>query len=323
MPRVHILPDDRVVQADAEESLLDASLRAGAPHTHICGGTARCSTCRVHVGGGRCTPRTAAEERIARRLGFGPEIRLACQTRALQDVDVRRLVLDREDVRLTDQSLPNAASRAVGTQKQVAVLFADIRGFTTFAETLPPYDVVHSLSRYFHRMDVVVRAHGGYIDNYMGDGLMALFGTDDEPDAAWRAVEAGLDMLAAVDALAPYFESIYAQRIHIGIGIHFGEVVMGTVTPPGTDKVTAIGDTVNTAARIEAANKALGTSLLISEPTYERVAGRLRCRRHDDVALPGKKGLFTLYEVLDRQLRDDARGAGGDRRREAAIAGPT
>lgn len=298
--RAHFLPDDCVVEIGPEESLLDASLREDLPHTHVCGGTGRCSTCRVRIEAGleHCAARTVPEEKMASRLHFGPDIRLACQTTVSGDVVVRRLVLDLDDVRLTDHLRPDAIARSVGEQKVVAVLFADIRGFTAFAESLPAYDVIHTLSRYFSRMEAVISSHHGYVDNYMGDGLMALFGADGRPDGALRAVQAGLDMLAAVEALGPYFQSIYGKRFRIGVGVHHGEVVMGTVAPPGADKVTAIGDTVNTASRIESANKQLGTSLLVSEATHDLLASRLIARRHENVSLPGKTGSYVLYEVL-------------------------
>ncbi|MCC6903074.1 MAG: adenylate/guanylate cyclase domain-containing protein [Polyangiaceae bacterium] len=303
MSKARVLPDDRVVEIAAGESLLDASLRAELAHTHVCGGTARCSTCRVRVEAGldHCAPRTPAEQRIADRLRFGAEIRLACQTTIDGDVTVRRLVLDPDDVRLTDHLRPDAGSRAVGQQKTVAVMFADIRGFTAFSESLPPYDVIHTLSRYFFRMEAVIRQHHGTVDNYMGDGLMALFGADDRPDAALAAVLAGLEMLAAVEALGPYFESVLGKRFQIGIGVHFGEVVMGTIAPPGADKITAIGDTVNTASRIEGANKLLGTRFLISEATRDVLGERVRVTRHEGVALAGKAGRHVLYEVRGLQ----------------------
>lgn len=105
-------------------------------------------------------------------------------------------------------------------------------------------------------------------------------------------------MLREVDELAPYFSSLYGKSFQIGIGVHFGEVVMGTIAPPGVDKVTAIGDTVNFASRIEGANKQLRTSLLISESTYELLGAKLVCRRHEGIAIAGKRGTHALYEVL-------------------------
>jgi adenylate cyclase len=297
--RAHFLPEDRDVDVEAGESLLDAALRGGIAHTHVCGGAARCSTCRVRIvsGAEACATRTRAEERMASRLGFGPEIRLACQTQLTGDVTVRRLVLDPEDAEIVDQARAGAKPRSVGEERRVAILFADIRGFTAFAEALPAYDVIHTLGRYFYRMDAVIRRHGGYVDNYMGDGLMALFGTDDVPDAAGRAVAAGLEMLAAVDELAPYFHAAYGKRFRIGVGIHFGDVVMGPIGPPDYDKITAIGDAVNLASRIEAANKHLETELLVSAETRALLGDRFRFEAKEGVTLPGKAGVHTLFEV--------------------------
>src|SRR5205823_6573764 len=119
------------------------------------------------------------------------------------------------------------------------------------------------LNRYFHHMGRVISGHGGCIDNYMGDGLMALFGADNVPDAAFRAVGAGLGMIEEVARLGPHFQAIYEASFRIGVGVHYGEVVVGTVGTPGRQRITAIGDAVNFASRIESANKKYDTQLLI------------------------------------------------------------
>ena len=106
-----------------------------------------------------------------------------------------------------------------GTERRVAVLFADIRGFTAFAEKLPPYDVIHALNRYFQRVEAIIRGRGGYVDNYMGDGLLAIFGAAAPESAPLDAVRAGLEMLEAVDRLRPYFQSVYGESLRIGVGI--------------------------------------------------------------------------------------------------------
>lgn len=299
MPHIHFLPDDRSVAAEPAENILQASLRSGIPHTHVCGGKARCSTCRVLITAGleHCPPRNAVEQKMAEQLHFSPDIRLACQTMPSGDVKLRRLVLDADDVVLTDQLLPDTANRQVGVEKRVAVLFADIRGFTAFAETRPPYDVIHALNRYFCRMEGIVRSHHGYIDNYMGDGLLAIFGTVRRNEAPLDAVLAGVEMLAAVAELGPYYASTYGQCFRIGIGLHCGNVVLGSVGPPGRERVTAIGDAVNFASRIEAANKQTGTSFLVSEDVYHCLRDRIEVRRFDAIALPGRKNACVLYEV--------------------------
>lgn len=300
MQRIRYLPDAKDVSIGPAETILQASLRAGIPHAHACGGNARCSTCRVLILKDleRCAPRNEKEGALAGRLRFTPDIRLACQTTVSGDVTLRRLVLDAEDVELTSQIRPGATPVSVGEEKQVAVLFADIRGFTSFAERLPPYDVIHVLNRYFHQMGLVIGRNGGYIDNYMGDGLMALFGVEDPTGAALQAVRAGLDMLEAVERLKPYFQVIYTKCFQIGVGVHCGEVVVGTIGAADRKRETAIGDAVNLASRIETANKEAGTHLLISEDVYAQVKGRVRVGRQVRVTLPGKTGEYTLYEVV-------------------------
>jgi adenylate cyclase len=299
MPEVFYILERRSVAVDLTETILQASLRAGIPHAHACGGNARCSTCRVAIVEGLdyCDVRNDSEQKLADRLRFTPEIRLACQTTISDNVSLRRLVLDEEDLQLTDQRSVRGAPTSAGEEKRLAVLFADIRGFTPFAEALPPFDVVHVLNRYFHDMGVVIANNGGEIDNYMGDGLMALFGMEHEAGAALQAVKAGLDMLAATERLKPYLEAIYSRSFQIGIGIHYGDAVVGAIGAQSLRRVTAIGDSVNLASRIEAANKQAGTRLLISEETYNEVRDQVQAGKTIHATLPGKTGEYVLYEV--------------------------
>jgi adenylate cyclase len=291
--------EDREVASESNETILNVSLRSGIPHAHACGGNARCSTCRVLIVEGveRCAPRNEKEHALAGRLHFTPEVRLACQTTINGDVKLRRLVLDQEDLELTNQLSGTHALRVAGEEKKLAVLFSDIRGFTPFAEALPAYDVVHILNRYFNQMGREIRRFGGCIDNYAGDGLMALFGMEDPTGAPLQAVKAGLGMLEAMERFTPYLQSIYSKSFQIGIGIHYGEVVVGEIGAEDMKRVTAIGDAVNLASRIEAANKQTGTRLLISEETYSEVRDRVDIGRIVRISLPGKSGEYALYEV--------------------------
>jgi adenylate cyclase len=301
MPTIRFLPDDRLVEALPGETLLDAALRAGIDHAYACGGNAHCSTCRVEVQVGidDCSPRTSAEQTLADRLGFDTVLRLACQTVPLADLTIRRLVLDDDDIALLDQRRRGAAHAAVGEERELAILFSDIRGFTSYSETLPPHDVVHVLNRYFHAMGPPVARFGGYIDNYMGDGLMALFGLhDSDGNLALRAVQAGLAMLDAMDALKPYLETAYGSSFDMGVGIHFGDVVVGSIGAIGRERVTAIGDAVNFASRIESANKIAGTRLLVSETVLDQAGAFLRTGRTFSVPIKGKSGEYVLSEVL-------------------------
>ena len=302
MPHIHYLPDDRTIEIDDDDIILEASLSAGIPHTHICGGSARCSTCRVLIVEGLefCSPRTSPEEELAKKLRLDPEIRLACQTQiAGGKVILRRLAIDSEDLEVfNDEMVGKLISAPVGHEKKIAILFADIRGFTAFAESLLPYDVIYILNRYFQKMGFVINKNGGMINNYMGDGFMALFGLENPEKAAEQAVRAGVEMLEELEKLNPYFETLYRHRLRIGIGIHCGWVVVGNLGASNSQTVTAIGDAVNFASRIEAANKQVGTSFLISEETYQEVKELAIVNQCVLVKIPGKSGEYPLYEVI-------------------------
>jgi adenylate cyclase len=302
MPEIHYLPDDRAIEIYDNDIILEASLRAGIPHTHACGGSARCSTCRVLIVEGLefCSPRNSAEDELAQKLRLEPEIRLACQTQVTGGkVILRRLAIDSEDLEtFNDEIAGNLISAPVGQEKKIAILFADIRGFTAFAESLLPYDVIYILNRYFQKMGYVINRNGGMINNYMGDGFMALFGLENSEKAAEQAVRAGVEMLEELEKLNPYFETLYRHRLRIGIGIHCGLAVVGNLGAQKNQTVTAIGDAVNFASRIESANKQVGTSLLISEETYLETKDLAIVNQCVSVKIPGKSGEYPLYEVV-------------------------
>lgn len=303
MLQIFYLPDDRLVDSGEATTILDASLQAGIPHTHVCGGNARCSTCRVLVleGAEHCAPRTRAEQDLAKRLHFEPEVRLACQTelKGTGKVVLRRLSLDAWDLDMFhDEAFGKVAPRFMGHERDLAIMFADIRGFTAFSEALLPYDVIYVLDRYYQLMNQVINKYGGVITVYMGDGFMALFGIEEQDRSAERAVRAGMEMLAALDKLNPSLEKLHNRSLKIGIGIHYGCAVLGTIGDPNAPNWTAIGDSVNLASRIESANKQLGTSFLISEETYQEVKELVTVNPCMQLHLPGKSGEYHLYEVL-------------------------
>jgi adenylate cyclase len=300
VPQIHFVPDNRSVVVDPGTTVLHAAITAGLPHAHACGGRARCSTCRVLVLDGLqyCGPRNPKEDAIAARLDCGPQIRLACQTTVSGNVTVRRLVLDPDDAELADLRT-RTGPRRVGEEQHVAVLFADIRRFTEFAETHLPYDVIHVLQRLFRDMSRVVTELGGTVTTFMGDGFMALFGIDDESHAAAPAVYAGLRILEVVDDAKPWLETLVGRTLEVNVGVHYGEAVVGTIRDTASvDVVTAIGDTVNVASRIETANKVAGTRLLVSAATLAQVGDRAVIGRQAPVALPGKADDYVLSEVV-------------------------
>jgi adenylate cyclase len=303
MLELYYLPEERRIEAGQAFTVLDASLEAGIPHTHVCGGNARCSTCRVIIleGQEHCAARTPAEEKLANHLHLDPAVRLACQTELVGNgtVKLRRLCLDTDDLTVFfDEATGRIAPRMMGKEQTVAILFADIRGFTALSESLLPYDVIYVLNRYFQRMSRAISRYGGTINAYMGDGLMALFGVDNPDHAVESAIRAGVEMLEAVETLNPSLELLYHQKLRIGIGVHYGCTVIGTIGDPNNPKMTAIGDAVNLASRIESANKPLDTSFLISEEAYQAVGDQVIVDRKFQVKIPGKRGEYCLHEVV-------------------------
>ena len=298
MASVTTYPEELSFETGPEESLLAAALRARAPFAHACGGRAKCSTCRVWVQQGleHCPPRAGAEARIAERLGLDAHVRLACQLRPTGPVAVRRLVLDETDLLLCSQLDREAAGRS-GEILPVTIFFSDIQQFTRLSASLPAYDVMYLLNRYFVQAGDIVERNGGYIDKFIGDGLMAIFGTDARPEAPLRAVNAALQTLEAVDRLKPSFRSMYGVEFDVRIGLHHGEAVIGTVGSIGHERLTAIGDVVNVASRVETANKEAGTRLLVSDPLYRLVEGEVTVADFLRTRLPGTAERMTLHEV--------------------------
>ncbi len=199
--------------------------------------------------------------------------------------------------RLVDDLLAGKVALA-GELRPATVLFADIRGFTALSERLKPEEVVTFLNRY---LDLMVRAivdAGGTVDKFIGDGIMAAFGAPlqiDEPDV--RAVRAGLEMLEQLKVFNVEWTASGQSPMAIGIGIHSGDVVAGSIGSAKKMQYTLIGDTVNTASRIEELTKAAGAPLLVSEETWRRLNGRARGTSKGPMAVKGKSRPIEVFEV--------------------------
>lgn len=291
---------DCAVQGEATRTLLEISLEAGIPHTHVCGGRARCSTCRVIVieGVQSLAPRNEAEARLAEKKGFPPEVRLACQTRPLGNLTVRRLVYDDQDIasamRETNRSLGEA-----GREIELSVLFSDIRQFTNFSESSLPYDVVHILNKYFESIGQIIDRHGGYIDKYLGDGIMVLFGLQEDAavNHAAAAVRAAAEIVEALDQFNVYLKEHFGHQFRIGVGVHSGPAVVGSIGYSKKRQYTAIGDTVNTASRIESLTKKAGARVLVSEAVRRRCGDGFPWGRIFETQLRGKSERSRLFEL--------------------------
>lgn len=298
MPSLISHPDDVNIELREGETLLEAAIRAQLPLAHVCGGKGRCSTCRVWVLDGldSCPQRNEREQGLAEQLSLDRNIRLACQLRPNANLEFRRLVLDETDMVMTNQIARDQHNKA-GELKDVAVFFSDIIGFTPLSENLLPYDVMYLLNRYFAQTGEVIEANFGYIDKFVGDGMMAIFGIDGRQDSPIRAVNAGLQCLAVVDRMKPFIKTMYDIDFEVRIGVHWGEAVIGSVGSPGNEKLTAIGDVVNVASRVESANKEAGTRFLITEALHEKVKDQVEISDFVRMKLPGTSQRSTLYEI--------------------------
>jgi adenylate cyclase len=249
--------------------VLEASRSAGIPHASLCGGRGRCSTCRSRIGAGlELLPKPSADEaRVLRRIDAPSNVRLACQLRPTADLEVFPLLPP------TDGPPPNLfrPGRALGTEQEIAILFADLRSFTRFAENRLPYDVVFVLNQYFAAMGGAIERSGGHLDKFIGDGVMALFGLTNGPaDGCRQALDGALAMARALDRLNGTLRSELKEPLRIGIGIHTGNVIVGEMGHGRVRSLTAVGDAVNTASRLETLNKEYGSQVVVSEEVATR-----------------------------------------------------
>ena len=300
MSEIYVWPDEASIPLNEDETLLETLTGAGVGIAHLCGGRARCSTCRVRVFEGleQLSPRTESEQAMALKLDFPDEVRLACQTKAAGPVRFWRLVLDTIDIEMASQLGKGHYVGPVGREvPDAAVLFADVAGFTAMSESLPAYDVVHILNRFFNRAGDVIEGEGGRVDNYMGDGLLAVFGIETGEGAASSAVNAGLEVLAVAADMHDYVSRIYGHSFEARVGVSLGEIIFGLMGAESSARETVIGDVVNTAARLESANKQTGTSMLVTEAVKGRVGDDIEFGQRFELELAGKDGHVVAYEV--------------------------
>jgi adenylate cyclase len=186
-----------------------------------------------------------------------------------------------------------------GARREVSVLVSDLRGFTTLSETMAAEHVAAHLNQYFPAMIDAIFAERGMINDFIGDGILAVFGAPlPDPDHPWRAVRAAMAMQAALVRLNREWAARGAPTLRMGIGIHTGVVFAGNVGGPARVKYTVVGDTVNATARLEALNKDLGTATLITAEVQQALGNRVETRYHGEAAVKGRAEPLRVYELL-------------------------
>ena len=189
-----------------------------------------------------------------------------------------------------------------GEALNVTVLFSDIRGFTTISEKLTAHEVVEMLNAYFTKACEPILVQGGTVDKYIGDAVMAVFGSPvQHPDHARRAVRAAVGMAEAAHEFKEWMLSRFPDRglpeFGIGVGLHTGEAVIGDIGTPKRKEFTAIGDTVNAASRLEGATKDLGCVIAASEATVIAAGGGIRTGRVEEIKVKGRAGAIRVFEI--------------------------
>jgi adenylate cyclase len=273
------------------------TLRAnGIPHASVCGGRARCTTCRVLVTKGleQLPEPTGLEAKALARIGATPGMRLACQIRPTADLAV--LPLMPADAGALDGSIRGGLE---GRERLITILFIDLRASTALAEGKLPYDVLFILNQFFHEMTQALIGSNGHYSQFTGDGLMALYGlyAADPKSGPADAVRGAQQMLERLDQLNYRLRGDLREPLRIGVGIHFSEAIVGAMGPPRSQVITAIGDAVNTCARLESLTKEYGCSVVISRQAAEAAGLSLDGEELHEAPVKGRREPVQFYAL--------------------------
>src|SRR5215207_8338425 len=220
-----------------------------------------------------------AHERLARE-----EVARANYSRFLPEYVVKQMLENPESFKLG------------GVSQTITILFADIRGFTRISEHAPPEKIVSLLNRFFSSMTEIIFAHGGTLDKYTGDGLMALFGAPTaSAEDALNAVKAAVTMQKRLATLNEELRADDFAQISVGIGLHTGEATIGYIGSDRRSEYTAIGDAVNTSSRLE--SNALGGEILISDATAKAAHSRYKLKPREPIMVKNRQQPVNLWEV--------------------------
>ena len=282
-------------------SILEASIDAGIPHAHVCGGRGRCSTCRIRVDKGldQLEPPRQKEKRVLRGIGAPENVRLACQAFPKIDLNVSPLLAHDANYK------ENASEQKYihGSDREICIMFTDLRAFTKMSEKKLPYDVVFILNQYFKLMGEIIENHGGYLDKFIGDGTMALFGIEEGPKEGSRnAIMAASQMNVELKKLNERLIHDLPFPLKMGIGIHSGDVIFGKMGYKHAKNLTAVGDAVNTASRLESLTKEFKCQLIISKYTYELSDYQFNTIEEDSVKIIGRDEMLDVVKIENTSM---------------------
>jgi adenylate cyclase len=290
----------RTVRVPKGLSVLEASLRNNVPHASVCGGRARCSTCRIRVIGD-CADLPEPSKReafVLNRVGAGsdPAIRLACQLRPETDLSFFQIFLPQT----TAASLRTSSPSRIGEERYLVSMFVDMRGSTKLAEKRLPFDTVFIVNRFLGAVSQAVIESGGQPNQFVGDGQLALFGLGSTPQTACRqALKAAAMIAANVEELNRFLAHDLREPIRFGIGIHGGEVIIGDIGYRDHMVFTALGDAVNVAARLQDMTKALTCEVVVSDEVRSTAGLAADALPQREVAIRGRNEPMIVRTVVD------------------------
>ena len=301
-------PSNRKVSVPIGYSILEASRVHDIPHASVCGGRGRCTTCRVRLlhGTHRLLDSPGALEAAAlKRLDAPIDVRLACQVRPRSAISVLPLLSA-----VGEKSGSGRNGGLSGEERELAILFVDIRGSSRLCEEHLPFDVVYILNQFFAEMTEAVDKTRGHYAQFNGDGLMALYGLDTNLEEGCRDALAGaVEIQCRIDELNRVLKHELKHELEVGIGIHCGEVIVGKMGPPKTPIVSAIGTNVNIAARLETLTKQFDCGIAVSADVLNHAGQATKPFEFHRMSLDGLRDSISVF-TLPKGFSGDFLNAG-------------
>ena len=289
----------RTIRVPKGLTVLEASLRYNVPHASVCGGRARCSTCRIRIIGdlSRLPEPSAREAFVLARVGTNdPSVRLACQLRPTADLSFFQLFMPNTSTTNAHDSSPTR----IGQECYLVSLFVDMRGSTRLAEKMLPFDTVFVVNRFLAAVAQAVIECGGRPNQFVGDGVLALFGLAASAQVACRqALKASALIAKNIDELNQFLSHDLREPIGFGIGIHGGEVIVGDIGYRDHMVFTALGDAVNVAARLQDMTKTLSCQAIVSDEVHITAGLDANDLPKQEVAIRGRAEPMAVRVIAD------------------------
>jgi adenylate cyclase len=221
-------------------------------------------------------------------------MRLACQIRPSADITIIPLLA--AEAGAADGTVRGGLE---GSERLIAVLFVDLRGSTILGEAKMPYDLLYVLNQFFHEMTKALHATNGHYSQFTGDGMLALYGLNakDPATGAADALRGAREMLTRMDQLNSRLRGDLSQPLRIGIGIHFGEAIVGAMGPPASQIISAIGETVNACARLESLTKEYDCRVVVSRRAAEMSGLDVKGRKLHRESMTRQTQLVEFYTI--------------------------